>query len=1067
MVNGSTGRNAPADIEIQQYHLAKTSPISPGNAVGNGVFYATAAIDQFTDLSGSGTVSFELQPLGPGVNASLLTGLMRDGYAQGDRYVGIINLIGSGFGDTLIGDGNANRLVGGGGDDILVSVADKFSRLNDTLDGGTGFDTMRFFADDRSNNFTGGLSIDCSAGKAYALAQPALYTSFTNIEGFEGSAQADYFIGSSRDEVFIGGSGADKIFGGGGNDIASYASSRSAVTVDLSNSANNRGGDAEGDFLSSIANLQGSDFNDTLTGDSIANILRGGRGEDRISGGGGNDILIGGGGADTLDGGAGFDTVDYSVDLSAGESVAVSFRSSGATAVITRSNGAIETDRLANVEYIIGGNGKSDTISWGDTSIVHLDLAKGIYGTFDGPGLYLEGRLAGFEIVATGRGNDTLFGDGADNRLSGGAGDDWLAGGRGNDILDGGGGIDTVDYSVEARLIDSVSLLIQGAGSTVKIAHNGFYDETDTLLGIENIIGGISVHDLVTFTSAAAVQFNMETGDATGGFRGKIASFENVTMGSGDDYLVGNAAHNTLTGGAGNDHIEGGAGNDYLVGGTGDDYLDGGSGSNTLIGGDGNDILVIGRNDYLDGGQGYDTVVLRGWGDAIVDKNTGFLFDAYGSVISRATNIEEFQAKDNTVIHYKLGDGRVFLSSDSIGGEFKGTSASDTVSYAGVATTPLWLNYGYAVFGSLAAGYISHGNRFDGVAGVENIDGSDGNDYLVGSIATNTIFGGGGDDDITAVCDFFGNCQDVLDGGTGHNSVSFAGPSTFSLQRAGATGVYVDLAASQAYIHYTASFYSDGSVGKPTFSGGAVTIRHFSDAHGTSGKDVMLGNSDDNTFYADNGADVYDGRGGTNTVNYYLSSEGVTVNLATGINHGGAAEGDRLFHIQNIVGSSYGDTITGDAGANVLIGNDGADIIRSGGGNDRIDGGAGRDTIILNDAGNGNCLIVYEHLTDGTSPSPLTPRGDLIAGFSTGAGADKIDFASVFSDIDQAFGRRTSLAENAHMVHLDDHGVLSITTPTGHTEILATFQNLSAIQLGAIQQDIATQAQHFVVLAHG
>src|SRR5262249_4329582 len=63
------------------------------------------------------------------------------------------------------------------------------------------------------------------------------------------------------------------------------------------------GGDAAGDILTDIENLVGSGFADSLTGDSGANVL---------SGGGGDDVIYftTGGDPDTVDGGSGGDTLD-------------------------------------------------------------------------------------------------------------------------------------------------------------------------------------------------------------------------------------------------------------------------------------------------------------------------------------------------------------------------------------------------------------------------------------------------------------------------------------------------------------------------------------------------------------------------------------------------------------------------------------------------------------------------------------------------------------------------------------------------------------------------------------
>ena len=78
-------------------------------------------------------------------HAGALAGVVADlgapganrGEAQGDSYLGIEDLTGSGFGDTLAGNGLANILTGEAGHDRLSGGAG-----NDTLIGGTGDDTL-------------------------------------------------------------------------------------------------------------------------------------------------------------------------------------------------------------------------------------------------------------------------------------------------------------------------------------------------------------------------------------------------------------------------------------------------------------------------------------------------------------------------------------------------------------------------------------------------------------------------------------------------------------------------------------------------------------------------------------------------------------------------------------------------------------------------------------------------------------------------------------------------------------------------------------------------------------
>lgn len=79
-----------------------------------------------------------------------------------------------------------------------------------------------------------------------------------------------------------------------------------------------------------------------------------------------------------------------------------------------------------------------------------------------------------------------------------------------------------------------------------------------------------------------------------------IGDAENISGGSGNDRIYGDANGNVLRGNGGNDDLYGGAG---------DDLLDGGAGYDRLFGGDGNDSLYAadGYSDYLDGGAGYDS----------------------------------------------------------------------------------------------------------------------------------------------------------------------------------------------------------------------------------------------------------------------------------------------------------------------------------------------------------------------------------------------------------------------------------------------------------------------------
>lgn len=113
--------------------------------------------------------------------------------------------------------------------------------------------------------------------------------------------------------------------------------------------------------------------------------------------------------------------------------------------------------------------------------------------------------------------------------------------------------------------------------------------------------------------------------------------------------------------------------------------------------------------------------------------------------------------------------------------------------------------------------------------------------------------------------------------------------------------------------------------------------------HGGHGADDLYGDDGDDDIYGGSGKDYINGGSGDDTVHYEDSLK-VTVNLARG--RGADDSGrDTLVNIENVVGSSGNDAITGDDSANHLRGNDGKDKLSGGGGDDLLEGGAGDDKL--------------------------------------------------------------------------------------------------------------------------
>jgi Ca2+-binding RTX toxin-like protein len=203
----------------------------------------------------------------------------------------------------FVGFGANDSLTGAGGHDILVGGSG-----GDTLTGGDGSDTVSY--EGSSAAVTVSLAANTATGG------DAAGDTLTGIENLYGSDHADTLTGDSADNILtgaagddtlsgnagddtlIGGSGADTITGGDGVDLASYAGSLSGVSIDLLMNTSS-GGDAQGDVLTSVENINGSAYDDVLTGDAAANVLSGGSGDDVLTGGEGDDTLTGGAGADT------------------------------------------------------------------------------------------------------------------------------------------------------------------------------------------------------------------------------------------------------------------------------------------------------------------------------------------------------------------------------------------------------------------------------------------------------------------------------------------------------------------------------------------------------------------------------------------------------------------------------------------------------------------------------------------------------------------------------------------------------------------------------------------------
>jgi serralysin len=224
-----------------------------------------------------------------------------------------------------------------------------------------------------------------------------------------------------------------------------------------------------------IENATAGEGNDTLTGNGIANILRGNAGNDRITGNAGSDQLFGGIGNDSLYGGSDNDVLNGEAGndrMEGGDGDDTYVVNAALDVVIEAAGAGTGTDTVrtsltnitlaSNVENLVlttaanstaTGNALDNTMRGGigSDALFGVDGFDWLYGGAGNDSLYGgtgSDRLLGEDgndSIDGGDGNDVLTGGAANDLLIGRTGDDFLYGGDGADRLIGAGGIDVLE----------------------------------------------------------------------------------------------------------------------------------------------------------------------------------------------------------------------------------------------------------------------------------------------------------------------------------------------------------------------------------------------------------------------------------------------------------------------------------------------------------------------------------------------------------------------------------------------------------------------------------------------
>ncbi|MEJ8838671.1 choice-of-anchor U domain-containing protein [Ramlibacter sp. AN1133] len=1009
--------------------------------------------DDFID-GRAGSDRVEYQNDWAGVRVDLQAGSAQDGFGGRDTLINVENVRGSTFDDVILGSaasnvlqGNAGNdvLEGRGGDDTLAGGAgvDEFrlaagpggiDRIADIEAGekiilGVDRDLVNGFLTGTDptgllggqvmfSNLVAGttqvfIGIDDIAGAdmsfqltgtfnandfvwapndtdgAALLYRPAA----TNLPG---SAGSEWVYGSNFNDTLAGQDGNDTLLGYAGNDAISAGAGDDEILGDAGNDTIDGGlgfdrlhyelpgamtapiradltaqsvtSGAETDVLTSIEALSGSNFNDTIVGALESNFLAGAGGNDLVLGqatagnvaggayqGGatGGDVLEGGAGDDTIQGGTGNDelrggTSDFNGPFPpAGGADTFVFLASGNGVdriVDFSSNDVIRVaSPVANTTVQVTGSGPTavTTLSIDTDGVAGAEIQIDLAGAFAPAQFAVTSNGDGTssiryvvpETLGT-AGNDQMFGTPGDDSIVGLGGDDNLSGGPGDDTLVGGDG-------------------------------NDFFNPDS---GDDSVNGGAGFDGVGYDNASASVNINLQSGQATGASIGvdTLVSVESA-IGShfNDSIVLGNSGGFT-NGRAGNDLLQGGAGNDNFVGGSGND---------TIIGNGGSDGVAY----FDDGGDGGPPATGSG---VNVNLGTGIAVDNWGNTdsLSGISAVTGSGFNDTLVGHagnnfFDGGAGNDSIDGgagfDSIG--FNNTTGGVNVNLlAGTATG------GGVGNDTLVSIESVNGTNFDDTVQLGNAPGSNAN----GRGGNDTILGGGGDDFITG-----GSGNDSIVGGAGFDTADYNPAFDNAGVPLTGVGVTVNLATGIATDNWG---HTDSLSGIELVRGSdfADHLTGGNPANGSGATDGFEG------FTGQGGNDTIDGGTGFDRAQYDTSPNAVNVTLG-GTSSGTAQDGfggiDTLISIEEVRGSSFGDTLTGsDSGV--------FESFEGRGGNDFIDGKGGVDRVSYQTSGSGvNVDLAAGTASDGFGGTDTLSNIENIRGSESGdvlagnAGANDIE----------------------------------------------------------------------------
>lgn len=726
--------------------------------------------------------------------------------------------------------------------------------------------------------------------------------------------------------------------------------------------------------------LNGGKLNDTLMGGAGNDELGGGNGDDQLFGEGDDDILYGNEGNDELIGGSGNDFVDTGtgnnqVTGGSGNDI-YHFEDNSVGINFTGGSG----------DDIVYGSRFSDVISLGpDNDQFYPCFACGIFAetplgndeVHGGPGIdrirggsgsnrfYGDGDT---DVIEGGDGNDMLFGGDGGDELRGGKGNDTLRGEGNNDVLVGEGGNDTLVggpgddfYRIGRETEDAdgrVDTLVEGADDgtdTLSFQRWFLYDAETTGVDVDLSPGGVLGLDgkIVEQSNYSAT--------------GNAGTFENVLTGEGNDRVAGNNLPNQIDAGEGDDQLWGFGSPDVLIGGLGQDTLQDIDASNLLVG----DVLQLGENPNSRPPQAEINAGLQTLLSGML--NPTFTFGVIGVDSESSNDIFRLQSENGSI------PGQSILIGGPGGDEFDGIQGGGNLIFgdgfrvpagfswnfgAALASTPdtlyqsalLLLNTPNLELIGEGDDQIVLSNSAAVPVGNTLVFAGGGDDFFVGSEASDVVLGMQGEDELTA--DIGTN---IFDGGeqndiyrlskdNGLTSIYEPAESStddsvdtldFSLFPEGPLGVGVDV-----NLEYTMPQTVGQDAQLKLADGQAIEKLLGSDFN-----DVLFGNGRNNVIEALMGNDIAFGEGnGPQGIDTLEGGEGKDILFGDGF----ALTAEQ----KNSLGTDLLSFFDGTARFNLLASltpiAGGENILRGGDDDDLLIGGQEKDTI---EAGDGNAII--------------------------------------------------------------------------------------------------------------